>query len=83
MSKDRPNYSPDRLYENSYTPTLIDANMNKDDLLKFYKKLNQLNEEFIQKLLNLRKNNEVSCMYCEKKIKRHEAIILCKECTEK
>ncbi len=23
-----------------------------------------------------------SCMYCEKKIKRGEAIILCKECTE-
>ena len=23
-----------------------------------------------------------SCMYCEKKLKQHEAIILCKECTE-
>jgi hypothetical protein len=22
------------------------------------------------------------CMYCEKKLKNHEAIILCKECTE-
>jgi len=27
-------------------------------------------------------NRDRSCMYCEKKIKETEAIILCKECTE-
>ena len=40
-------------------------------------KLTAVVDELCDKL-----NKNSSCMYCEKKLKENEAIVLCKECTE-
>lgn len=33
-------------------------------------------------LTKFNKDDMISCMYCEKELKKNEAIVVCKECTE-